>query len=107
MQLAPRLLTLCLFLDSPPQTAATEGALGTGLDGEEDLGTTKSEAKEKLFIDVRKELHLERSVLLTVAIRSHPNLQNPHAPKRALRPTGLTFPSWLGFTPDLVTRPAF
>ncbi|XP_040299353.1 dynein axonemal assembly factor 1 [Herpailurus yagouaroundi] len=45
--------------DSPPQTAATEGALGTGLDGEEDLGTTKSEAKEKLFIDDLPDLEDE------------------------------------------------
>uniref|UniRef100_A0A8C9IZE9 Dynein axonemal assembly factor 1 n=1 Tax=Panthera tigris altaica TaxID=74533 RepID=A0A8C9IZE9_PANTA len=59
VQLAPRLITLCLFLDSPPQTAATEGALGTGLDGEEDLGTTKSEAKEKLFIDDLPDLEDE------------------------------------------------
>ncbi|XP_045297249.1 dynein axonemal assembly factor 1 isoform X2 [Leopardus geoffroyi] len=45
--------------DSPPQTAATEGTLGTGLDGEEDLGTTKSEAKEKLFIDDLPDLEDE------------------------------------------------
>ncbi|XP_047691650.1 dynein axonemal assembly factor 1 isoform X1 [Prionailurus viverrinus] len=45
--------------DAPPQTAATEGALGTGLDGEEDLGTTKSEAKEKLFIDDLPDLEDE------------------------------------------------
>ncbi|XP_014939310.2 dynein axonemal assembly factor 1 isoform X1 [Acinonyx jubatus] len=45
--------------DSPPKTAATEGALGTGLDGEEDLGTTKSEAKEKLFIDDLPDLEDE------------------------------------------------
>ncbi|XP_044901463.1 dynein axonemal assembly factor 1 isoform X2 [Felis catus] len=45
--------------DSPPQTAATEGALGTGLDGEEDSGITKSEAKEKLFIDDLPDLEDE------------------------------------------------
>ncbi|XP_039083719.1 dynein assembly factor 1, axonemal isoform X3 [Hyaena hyaena] len=38
--------------DSGPRTAATDGALSTGLAGDEDLETVKAEAKEQLFIDV-------------------------------------------------------
>lgn len=96
---------MLLSLDSGPRTAATDGALSTGLAGDEDLETVKAEAKERLFIDVRKELHLERRPPRRWSqVASKPSA--PSVPKASSVADGLDLHTLARFTPDLRGRPA-
>ena len=89
------------FLEPAPDTVAPNTASPETVAGDEDL-----EVKEKLFIDVSKQLPLERRVCFMVGIGSHGDPPNPHEPTCALWPTGLPSTSCSEFIPDARARPA-